>query len=93
MRIETSTPGKFDAELGDVAGRRRGREPRRVLLVHPCEVGRVRQKDADLDDVVERRPRGAKTASQFVSAWRVCSWIVAPASAPVAESIPAMPET
>jgi hypothetical protein len=55
--METSTPGKFDPQLGDVASRRRSWKPRRVFVVHVCEVRRVGQEYPNLDDVFERCAR------------------------------------
>ena len=46
--------GELDAELGDVPRRRVSREPTAVLGVHLREIVRVRQQDADLDDIVQR---------------------------------------
>ena len=53
IRIETEQPGQLDPEPGDVARRRLGREPARVLLIQAVEVFGVREQHTDLDDIVE----------------------------------------
>jgi hypothetical protein len=46
---------QFHAELGDVTRGRCFRKPGRVFLVHTREVRRVREEDANLDDIMQRR--------------------------------------
>jgi hypothetical protein len=45
--------GQFDAELGDVAGRRLGREPPCIFLIQSGEVGRMGEQYAHLDDITQ----------------------------------------
>jgi hypothetical protein len=52
MRMETRMPGSSTPSFATYRVGGAG-EPAAVLLVHTGEVLRVRQQDADLDDVVE----------------------------------------
>src|SRR3954453_11913341 len=50
--------GEFDAEFGHVARWWRAAEPGRVLVVHACEVGRVGEQYAHLDNALPGCARG-----------------------------------
>src|SRR5215471_9911391 len=93
MAIDTRIPGRSTPSLlTQRGGRTSGKNSSKTSTTPSASSGR-RSKVWTMTASLSSAPPARRIAWQLSSDWRVCSWIVGPASSPVLTSTPVVPAT